>query len=430
MPKCKNAQLLNMITQDKLTDNTVITFNILDRLPDCKKILANAYTDITSGAGFNAYKRPKDRFDCDALCTTSGTQYVEANGSVTYKAQYDATEFANGVITFYVAASGAGSVSVSISTASNFTNADVYTKAYTEAEITDDGFVPVVIDLTATPTSVEGTGWDASASGAFIRITSTTAAGISTISIYDDMNDFAVNDVVQMACLTGFEGTDDMDVLENDCIGGGYDTTTDSAIERTVTGRMLTANYMKLNPRSGKGDKVDGYVQTTIAAKVESYQDGAYGVVTLYDKADDCGWLKAEVNDPCLVTDSELELLSIPTLVAMDSDHFVAVDGTDSTNLYFNKDLIGMEVLITYPKAVAVENHLTFSMDNVMTGRRVRMTIENPTSDGKKHVFVAHNVLITSFPMGLTNEDAEFAITFAIQRDANGVNYERYTIAS
>lgn len=434
--KCKNATLLNMISQKALTKNTVVTFNVLDELPDCKKIMANAYVDVVGRTGYNSHKRPTNRFECDAYGCLTGTLYFgpdgeegeQTNGSATYKAQFDATEFANGAITFYVAPTEqSGSVKVTIGDKMDMANADVYEVPYTASDITDDGFVPVIIDLTAAPTEVIGDGWQAVKSGAYIKIESDKAIGLSSISIFDDINDFAVNDVVQIACLSGIDGTDDLDALETECLGGGYDTSSDTPIERTITGRMLTPNYWKLNPRGAKGSKTEGFIQTTVTAVVEDRGDG-YGVVTIADKADDCGWVKAQIADSCNVTDSELELLSIPALVDMDESHFLTLKGEDgATDFVFNKELIGMEVLISYPKKAAVQNHVEFSMDNV-NSRRVRATFEIESTDGVKTVFVLHDVLITSFPMALTNEETEFAFTIAIQRAANGVNYERYDV--
>lgn len=439
MAKCKNDVLLNMITTKQLSKNTAVYFSVLDELPDCKKIMANAYVDVVGRTSYNSHKRPTNRFECDAYGCLTGTLYFgpegeegqEVNGSATYKAQYDATEFANGAITFYVAPTeDNGSVKVTIGDKADLANTDVYEFAYTADMITDDGFVPVIIDLTAAPTEVIGEGWVASKSGAYIKIESDKAIGLSSISVFDDINDFAVTDVISGSCLSTIEGSDDIDALESACLRGGYDTSTDTPIERTITARMLTPNYWKLNPRGAKGDKTEGFVQTTISATVVDDGTGEHGMVVLADMAENCGWLTAQISDACNVTESGLELLSVPTMVQTDAGHFLALKGEDgATNLVFHKDLIGMEVLISYPKKAAVQNHSVYSMDNVGS-RRVRITFVTETSDGVKDVFVANDVLMTSFPMSITEEETEFSFTIAIQRDANGINYERYQIVA
>lgn len=56
------------------------------------------------------------------------------------------------------------------------------------------------------------------------------------------------------------------------------------------------------------------------------------------------------------------------------------------------------------------------------------MTYEKKFSDGTKEVWIYHDVLLTSVPMGITNEETEMEFTVAIPKSANGVDYESYTI--
>lgn len=432
MAVCRNEQLLNMINKESLEQESVVTFKLIDELNDCKRIIANTYIDIAEMQQYRRRHRPTNRFECEPVGCNTGTLYLGANGYATYKAEYNATEFANGIMTFYVKADTDGKVTVTIADDVKLANADVYEIDFKKSEVTSDGYIPIVVDLSKAPTSVipaESGGWVPTDNGTYVKIEVSVAAGISSISFYDTIEDFAVNDVIQISCLSSIDGTDELSTIEAACSSPGYDTSDTSPIERTVTGKVFTPNLDRLNPRSKRGDKTVGFEQFTKTFKVED-KDGEYGVVVIPDKAtDECGFSKAQLKDACEPTESELTLLSIPKLVDIDEGQYLIIPGEDgSTEYVFNKELVGEEVIITYPRKVQVTDHLEYSIRNV-EGKRVEMTHKQLYSDGTKRMTVYRNVYITSFPMGVTNEEQEVEIGFAIQRGMNGkVDYESWRI--
>lgn len=427
MTRCKNDIFLKMISKNPLNKETVVSFNALSSLPDCRLILAKAFLSNSGATEWNRLEKPVNRYECNFAGCLTGTQHFSANGYGVYRIWgEDTTEWADGIITMYAKpnTATAGTITVTISADSAFTNADVYEIEYASTDIKDDGFVPITVDLAKTPDDEEGTGWTPSAIGAYIKIATSVAGGISSIAIFEDIEDFVINDTVQIMCLSGIDGTDDLDTIENECMKGGYDKSTDSPIERTITGKILTPNYWKLNPRAGKGDKTKAWEQTTAKYTVASYDGGAFGIVSLEDKyADECGFIKAQMLGTCTAEDSEMEMLSVAGEYALDVTQFV-VNGND---IIVNASLIGEELIVTYPREATVTNHHRYSMDNV--GKtRYRMAYETVSSDGVKTHHQIDDVLITSFPMSISNEETEFEFTIAIQRGVNGINYETWEV--
>lgn len=431
MAVCRNEVLLNRITKEPVEKETVVTLKVLDELPNCKRIIANTYFDVTEMQNYKRRHRPENRFECEPVGCQTGTLYLGANGYASYKAEYNATEFANGIMTFYVKATKDGTVTVTLADDAQFAKADVYTVNFKASDAGADGYIPIVIDLSKVPDSVipvESGGWVPTDTGTYVKIEVSVEAGISSISFFDSIEDFAVNDVVQISCISTFDGTDELSALEAECSDPGYDTSDTSPIERTLTGKLLTPNYEILNPRGRKGDKVEGFEQFTKKfTVVEKGED--YGVVVIADKAtDECGFSKAQLADACEATESELQLLTIPTLVDIDEGQYLIIPGEDgSTEFVFNKELVGEDVLITYPRRVQVTDHRTYSINNV-EGKRVELSYKQLYSDGTKKMFVYHNVLITSFPVSASNEEQEFEFTFAVPRSLYGVDYESWRI--
>lgn len=430
MAKCKNDILLNRVTVNPLNKDTVLTFKATEALPACKTIITKNFVDASGQVNYKKTHKPVNRFECDATGCLSGTQYLSAEGNATYFAAYNANDFANGIITLYVKpeTAGAGEVTVTIGNDAQLTNADQYTKTYTASDITEDGYVPILVNLSEPPTTTVGTGWEnPSASGAYINITTSVAAGISSITIYDSIDDFVVNEVIQISCLSGIEGSSELSVLEAECANAGYDTSEVDPLELTLTGKMMTPNFWALNPRAIKGDKEHGFDNVTEKFTITDRGDG-YGVVTLPGTAEECGWIKAQVSDSCDIVDSELELLSIPALVDLEENQYLTLDAENgATDVVFNSALIGEEVKITYAKRVEVQNHHVYSIANV-GDRKYDLTYTWEYEDGTKTRWVFHNVLITSFPLGITNEESEFEFTVSVVPNANGYEFESFDI--
>ena len=434
MARCNVDALLDMIGEKKLTKEEEITFSIHSDLPDCRKIDAKSIVESSGDYTYNRYDRPVNRFECmRSGCANTGTiTPAQAAQTFLYHAPYDATEFAAGVLTMYVKAAENApvAVTVKISDEKALTNADVYTVTVNAADVTDDGFAPIFIDLSKVPTSVTGEGWNATRSGAFIQVSLDKVAGFSSISLFESIFDFEINDTVKVTCLSEIGGSFDVDALESTCLQAGYDDSV-SSFEYTVTGNKVTPNYWKLNPMMGKGDRVTGYFPNTAQKVVESFDNGNYGYVRLADAYEkECGYFAVQIVDECNITDAYLTQLSIPVLATIDEGHYQLIRNEDgTTDVIVNKVLIGKSLKIAYPMKVEVEAEMVAHTDN-LNGTRVRMTVPRTYTDGGRYLLIFDNVLITSFPATINTEETEFSFTINIQRNKDGVFFRRQKIAT
>lgn len=429
---------MRKIGVNKLDNMQEVDFTVLSDLPDCRRISANKTVEANSYV-YDRYKIPVNQFECMAQgCVNSGTLYVGTN-PVVYHENYESIEFSNGVIAFYALAPAGASVKVEISDKDTFADSDVYDISLDNVTTGADGFKAVVVDLAKTPTSTTGNGWTPVRAGAFIRITfsgtgvTTSNTGISSIAVYDSIDDFEINKVVKIGCLTGIDGSWDLDAAEATCFGTpGYATEDIGNPEKTITGKALTPNYMELNPFYGKGKAVKGFDIVTLEKEVASVTEGGktYGLITISDMAqDECGFVKImrSLDDNCIVTDAQLERLAIPSLTDVDEGHYVVVPNEDgSTSIYFNAAQVGAMMTISYPQTVDVDEFV-FDEDNINT-KRVRLSYVRTYTDKTKWRFVFDNVLITSFPDGVTTDESEFEFTVVFQKDANGVYGRAYRI--
>lgn len=434
---------------NKLDNLQEVDFTVLSDLPDCRRISANK--TITEGVGtYDRYKIPVNQFECMAQgCVNSGTLYTGGT-AVVYHENYESIEFSSGVITFYVIAPQGASATVKVSEKDTFANADSYTINLDNIPTGKDGFKAVVVDLAKAPTATVGNGWTPSRAGAYISIAVTggqgvdlAGVGISSIAVFDTIDDFEINTVVKIGCLTGIDGSWDLDAAEATCFGNaGYATDDIGNPEKTITGKALSPNYMILNPFYGKGKATTGFDIVTIEKVVEpskatdvdaqnaSAAAGDYGVITISDlDQNECGFVKImrSLEDNCIVTDGQLERWSIPSLKDMDEGHYVVVPNDDgSTTIYFNKAQIGATMTISYPQTVDVDEFV-FDEDNINT-KRVRLSYVKTYTDKTKWRFVFDNVLVTSFPDGITEEETELEFTVVFQKDANGQYGRAYRI--
>lgn len=421
--KCRNDMLMEKIGINKLDKMHEVTLEALSNLPDCKQINTKSYVSVTATGGgeatptYNRFKMPKNQFECMRTgCTSSGTLYPGA-ASVVYRVTGDATDYAAGVITFYTI--GTSPVEVMISDTNTFTNADKYT--VTPGVAAADGFSAVVVDLSQTATAV-GEGWTSSVTGAYISIKVADGQGISSIAIFDSIEDFETSRVVKIGCLTELSSDIAIAAAEATCWQNGYDTS-DISIERTITGNKITPNYWWLNPLHGKGSATTGFILNT-----EERVVGADATVLLSDiNTDECGFLTVAIPNNCDVTGAQLKKLSVPTVVALDEGHYVAIDNGDGTvSLHFNESMVGTTVMVSYPKLVEVEEEVG-DISNI-GDVRVRYTETYTETDGTKYVMVFNNVLVTSFPYTINEEETSFSFTITIQPDNDGHLYRRYRV--
>lgn len=413
---CKNDAFMRMVGVEKLDKKVEVDFDVQRFLPDCRRIRADKYVSTTAASpSYSMYRVPANQFECmNPNCVNSGTLTIGSETAI-YKAR-DGEDFANGVITFYVT-SEVTSVEVTISDTESGTNADKYTITPGAAV---DGFKPVVVDLTQTPTTV-GTGWTPSDDYAYIAIQLTGAGGgLSSIAIFDDLEDFQASTHVKAACVTSVDGSWDLEVAENACFPNNYSYTENRSFEKTITFTKATANYWRLNPLWKRGTVTQGFDMVTVERTIK---DGSgYGIVAIDDMdQNECRFFSAMLVQPCVVGDGLLEKLNIPMNIAIDEKHYVLVDaGSGVTNVVFNSAHIGSSVLISYPKVADVEEFVL--ADDAINDLRTSMTYVKKHTDGYKYRFVFNKVLVTSFSDALSEDENEFSVTISIQKDEKG-NY-------
>ena len=426
MAKCKNEKFMSTIGVNKLTKNVEVDFDVQRNLPDCQKINAGRYVSTTaSNPRYDRFKIPKNQFECmQGLCVNSGTLYNSGSDTV-YKFKLDATEFAAGVLTFYVLGT-TGNAEVTISDAVGFVNADKYTIDLAEMAHGDDGYTAVVVDLSQEPTDI-GNGWSATGDAIYVKVKVTGATGISTLAMFESMDDFAVSTHVIARCLTGVDGSLDLDVAERTCFKGGqFDTSDLNGIEKTVSYKAITPNFWRLSPMYKKGYLTKAWDRETVEMTVKALSGTDYGYVTLDDiDQNECGFISIQVLYDCRdsqnAAEAMLDRLAIPSKVDMDGGHYQLIDNGDgTTTILFNEIHIGKSVLIAYPKVVEVADSFDITDEDV-NEVHTRMSYVKCYTDGTKYRFVYNNVLVTSFPDALTEDDEpEGELTLNIQRDANG----------
>lgn len=426
---CGTEDLIKKITNKKLDKAVEVSFSVLGKLPDCKridaqdvlKVLTSGDEPITTGIDYNPYNIPANSFECHGdECVNTGTLYPGQSGAKAfYFLPYNAVDFANGIITFFVTGfTGAKNVTLTISDTEAMTNADVYTVS---AKGVAGEFTPVAIDLSGVPTSTVGTGYTAADFGAYINIAVADAnAGISSIAVFDSIKDFEVNNTVTVGCLTEITGDDAIDAAEASCDDPGYDLTNPVSFERTIVAMRVTPNYDLLNPVMGKGESTKGQELVKVTKTVEA--DGDLGKVTIPDLSlDECGFVT--VMSDC----ATLKRIDLATRIALDDEQYNIIANEDGTStLYVNAHLVGKELFITYPKDVEVEELIADerNVGGVRTAMRVPFAEEN----GRHGYYIYGNVLVTSFPVSLTQDNTEFSFTISVQRQKDRHLYKKVYI--
>lgn len=432
MGRCKNETLLRKINIPKLTkEHSEVSFTILHDLDNCRRINAKDYINEPV-AEYYKFRIPKNYFEClGEGCVNTGTAHLnEYSGEAVYLdyfARFDMTEVAAGAVTFYVFSpfNDARTITFKISDASTFANADVYTVSVAASNYDADHFAPVIIDLSATPDSEEGTGWTPTANGAYIRISGDGKFGVSSIAFYESIEDFATVDVVKVGCLSSVGGTLDPTLIESACNKAKFNDQM-GGLSFNVTGRSATPNYWKLNPMAGKGKAAKGFTIATVEKMV-----GAGGIVTLADLyQEECRFISVQLKDACDAWETELTQLYVPNQnIAIAQDHYQVLKQADgSTNLRFATALVGQEVLISYPREADVDETV-INTDNLNT---VHVSMAVPVCEQERVVrmLVFNNVYITSFPYTMSENDTDFSFSINIQPDRGGDYFHNYKILS
>jgi len=183
-----------------------------------------------------------------------------------------------------------------------------------------------------------------------------------------------------------------------------------------------------------KSESTIGWISHTVEREITSTTINGitYGYVQLADmNMEECSFTTAAIADDCNVTDSMLNRVNSPVVIELNEKQFIVLDGVTTSNadagkLLFHSSLIGKNVIISYPRQVDVEHFV--GNEEALDTRRVRMSFTQEQTDGVKTVYVYNNVLITSFPGTLNNEETTFEFTISVQRDRNGNFYEMYKV--
>lgn len=451
MNKCNlNRVVAQKVGYNKVEKTQEVDFNLSTDIDACVKINTKNYIAY-EGATAPVYSRlavPQDMINVCAVkgCKNTGTLIISTKNegsdsnythtaSATFAKATNAVLISAGIVYFYVDFPKAGTYTVDLTIGdikdSELTNGDKYTQ---EVTVTSEGYKPISFDLSVAPSEDVGTGWNPTKSGITMQIDVYTQdateagymVGLSSISIFEDVDDLATNEVVKLGCMTGIEGDDTIDAMEEQCLGAQYDTSTTS-VERTITASTWTPNVMMLNPLIHRTEVTEGFYIATVEMTVaQDTENENYGSVQLADSYDEvCGFIYSSIADSCNINDSILTRINNPNLMNLDERQFQVINSflnptvdVEGSKLYFNKALVGKTVIISYPRAVEVEEFI--ATEAGINERRAQMSYTKKQSDGVVEVHVYDNVLITSFPQTINNSDSEFSFTISVQRDKNG----------
>lgn len=430
MGRCKNEVLLRKINIPKLTkEHSEVSFTILHDLDNCRRI--NTKDQLLEDKGtYNKYLVPKNRFEClGEGCVNTGTFLIAADAAtkeVEYYAKFDMTEVASGAITFYVydANKAARTLTVLIGEAQGLANADQYSVSIAAADYDEDGFAPVIIDLSQTPTDV-GNGWTPNEIGAYIKISASDAFGVSSISLFESMEDFATIDVVKVGCLSSVGGTLDPSLIESACNKAKYNDQM-GGLSFNVTGRNATPNYWKLNPMAGKGKAAKGFIIATVEKTIGN--DNTVTLADLYQ--DECRFISVQLKNACDAWETELTQIFAPVgMTNLAPDHYQVIKQADgSTKLKFAAGLAGQDILVSYPREADVDE--TVVNTDFLNSTHVSMAVPVCEEGRVMRMLVFNNVYITSFPYSLSENDTDFSFSINIQPDRGGDYFHNYKILS
>lgn len=445
MSNCIAKAVASKVSYNKLVkDTSEVAFTVMQDIDACAKIITKKYVELTnpeeSMATWMPHKVPEDLLNiCESFgCKNTGTLNIHPIGSTNWEnpptcgavftSVSDATEYMAGVLYFYIYATNPSTniltVTISDIKDEKMENADVYKISPDKPEA--GTVIPISIDLSKTPSLTIGNGWQASDNGVRLKIeeTGTYGLAISSISFFDSIEDLEGNEAVRLGCLTGVEGEDTIDALEESCMSAQYDETSPS-IERTITFKTWTPNAVLLNPFMHKSDETEGWFMQTVKKTVPSDLD--IHLTDLY--TEECGHVYVALDESCNVTDSVLHRVNSPNKLDLNDNQFQVLTnksegqvGLIGGEIRFPSNLRGKTVTISYPKeALEVETYHATTVG--VNDRRVKMAYTKTISDGVVEMYEFKNVLITSFPMSLSDSDSELEMTVSVQKDNNNDYY-------
>lgn len=447
MSNCIGKTVASKVRYNKIVKDTAeVAFTVMEDIDACAKIITKKYESLTNDkttAVFYKSNVPEDLLNiCESFgCKNTGTLQIHPIASTTgmerkagavFTSASDATEYMAGVLLFYLTPSDSiDSCTVEIADITDdfFKNADKYNVSIRG----NVGTIPVTVDLSKTPSETIGEGWQASDNGVRLRITvEDYGMGISSISFFDSIEDLEGNEAIRLGCLTGVDGEDTIDALEESCMSAQYDETSPS-IERTITFKTWTPNAVLLNPFMHKSDETEGWFFQTVKKTVPS--GASIHLSDLY--TEECGHVYVAIDDSCNTTDSVLHRVNSPNKLTLNESQFQVITAKQSPDrgdliggeIVFNESLVGKTVVISYPKeALEVETYHATTVG--VNDRRVKMAYTKTISDGVVEMYEYRNVLVTSFPMALSDSDSELEMTISVQKDNNNDYYTMKRINS
>lgn len=448
MSNCIGRTVASKVRYNKIVKDTAeVAFTVMEDIDACAKIITKKYESLTNDkthAVFYKSKVPEDLLNiCESFgCKNTGTLQIGPIGSTTgmektvgveFTSASDATEYMAGVLLFYLTpVDNIQLCNVEITDIKDelFKNADKY-NVNIKGNV---GTIPVTVDLSKTPSETIGEGWQASDDGVRLRITvEDYGMGISSISFFDSIEDLEGNEAIRLGCLTGVDGEDTIDALEESCMAAQYDETSPS-IERTITFKTWTPNATLLNPFMHKSDETEGWFFQTVKKTIPS-NDARIHLSDLY--TEECGHVYVAIDDSCNVTDSVLHRVNSPNEMTLNESQFQVITAKQSPDrsdligaeIVFDSSLAGKTVTISYPKeALEVETYHATTVG--VNDRRIKMAYTKTISDGVVEMYEYKNVLVTSFPMALSDSDSELEMTISVQKDNNNDYYTMKRINS
>lgn len=418
----KREEVFQKISNKKIDKNMEVTIEILEPLTDDYQI--DTRYRLGGVGDYKRLDRPQNLLECMNSCATTGTLYIpkttEEPAFVDFFLGENANAFANGVFTMY-AKGQAQNIEVWFSSDETFTDADAYQVSLTGG----DTHQFVAVELTKTPTSVKGNGWQPVESGVYVRVlVNINNTGVSTLAFYESLTDFKTSEVVKIGCLTNVGGDYSFDLADATCFGQDY-TTDLTEQTRTYTGNAVTPNYAVLNPLEEKGTSTTGF--ETVNEKLTIVADGEFGKATLHNVNHDvCGLIGAQLVEDCVTSDAQLTKLTIPALVDIEDYQYLVINNADgTTDLFFNKALVGETIMVTYPKTRNADEYIVNSKP---TSKRARVTETVVQTNGQKVQRIYNNGRVTSFPDTITEEDTEFSFEISYMEDETGVVGRRYIL--
>lgn len=466
--KC-NVDLTHPMTgYGKQNKDEKIIVKITDRTQACVSFDTRKYLAITKGEflTYNPLARPTDQLNCNPdFCDTMGTLYVTpadpvpgtpADGdtpavpgegsSAGAKFQIWSNALAytpQGIFGIYVflPVNGEYNIDLQISDIADSDGTDSY--VISKKIVADKGadWYLILFELDDVESTTEtGKGWTPSQRGitANVEVTAVPetvgikdAIGFSTINIYDSKTELQKNAAVILSCIDSFQDDQSVDATDAACLDGGYNAST-LKVTKTITATTMTQNSYWLNPLEHKTDNVEGFFPVTVEAEVLPYEwnGQTFGIIHLTDMAEDqCGWITVSSGNKC---EEVFQSTYSSHALNLNATEFIELKGNfneiDHGAIIVSKEYIGESLMVTYPRAVTVEEYV--ADDTRLEGWHAEVQVPVMRKDHKVELRTYRNIYITSISQTFnTADEVKVGITFEAYRDENKAFYTKWIVA-